>query len=327
MIGRNDATLAEIQVSATQFVKYRTATLATTLQWPRTVVYLQALGCSGMFSYPPTATNPLGAIEHVMKSLVCEAGRIFVGTAGWSLPHAERGRFAPEGTHLARYAQALTGVEINSSFYRPHATTVYSRWAAATPEGFRFSVKMPRTITHEKRLLDCEELLCTFLDQTQGLGDRLGCILIQLPPSFAYDASLAGAFFEMFRAIYDGALALEPRHASWFADDAAELLADCNVGRVAADPARVPAAAAPGGTPDLVYFRLHGSPRVYWSRYEDQFLDKLCAQLVSAARLAKAVWCIFDNTASGAATSDALGVRERLAEGMNRWDAVTESIA
>ena len=262
-----------------------------------------------------------------MKSLVGETGRSFVGTAGWSLPRAEHGRFAPDGTHLARYAQALTGVEINSSFYRPHSTTVYSRWAAATPEGFRFSVKIPRTITHEKRLLDCDELLCDFLDQIRGLGNRLGCILVQLPPSFEYNASLAGAFFEMFRAIYDGPIALEPRHASWFADDAAGLLADCNVARVAADPARVPAAAAPGGTQDLVYFRLHGSPRVYWSRYEDQFLDKLCAQLVSSARLAKAVWCIFDNTASGAATSDALGVMERLAESMNRWDAATESIA
>ena len=119
--------------------------------------------------------------------------RIFVGTAGWSLPRADQGRFASEGTHLVRYAQTLTGAEINSSFYRPHSVQLYCKWAAATPDGFRFSVKMPKTITHEKRLLDCEELVCAFLDQTQGLGDRLGCILVQLPPSLEYDASLAGA--------------------------------------------------------------------------------------------------------------------------------------
>jgi uncharacterized protein YecE (DUF72 family) len=237
---------------------------------------------------------------------------VFVGTAGWSLPRADQGRFASEGTHLVRYAQTLTGVEINSSFYRPHASQLYCKWAASTPEGFRFSVKLPKTITHEKRLLDCEELLCAFLDQVEGLGERLGCILVQLPPSFEYDASLAGAFFEMLRALYDGPLALEPRNQSWFTRDADRLLVDCDVARVAADPARVPAAAMPGGTQDLAYFRMHGSPRVYWSRYEDEFLDKLSTQIASVARQAKAVWCIFDNTASGSATPNALGIAARL---------------
>ena len=239
---------------------------------------------------------------------------IFVGTAGWSLPRAEQERFATEGTHLARYAQTLAGVEINSSFYRPHTERLYSKWAAAVPRGFRFSVKMPKTITHEKRLLDCDELVCAFLDQVQGLGERLGCILIQLPPSFEYDASLAGAFFEMFRALYYGPLALEPRHPSWFTCDAAGLLINYDVARVAADPARVPETAAPGGTPDLAYFRLHGSPRIYWSRYEDGFLDDLASRIIDRLQHAKAVWCIFDNTASGSATPNALGLVERLRE-------------
>ena len=241
-------------------------------------------------------------------------GRIFVGTAGWSLPRADQGRFAPEGTHLVRYAQTLTGVEINSSFYRPHALQLYCKWAAATPDGFRFSVKMPKTITHEKRLLDCDELLCPFLDQVHGLGERLGCILIQLPPSFEYDASLAGAFFEMIRALYDGPLALEPRNPSWFTRDANRLLVSCDVARVAADPARIPAAATPAGAPELAYFRLHGSPRIYWSRYDDQYLDNLSTLIASVAQQAKAVWCIFDNTASGSAIRNALGIAAQLAE-------------
>ncbi len=180
--------------------------------------------------------------------------------------------------------------------------------------GIRFSVKMPKAITHEKRLLDCDELVCAFLDQVQGLGERLGCILIQLPPSFEYDASLAGAFFEMFRALYYGPLALEPRHPSWFTCDAAGLLINYDVARVAADPARVPETAAPGGTPDLAYFRLHGSPRIYWSRYEDGFLDDLASRIIDTLQHAKAVWCIFDNTASGSATPNALGLVERLRE-------------
>lgn len=239
---------------------------------------------------------------------------IFIGTAGWSLPRADQGQFASEGTHLSRYAQTLNGVEINSSFYRPHAPKLYSKWAEAVPERFRFSVKMPKAITHEQRLLDCDELLCDFLDQLQGLGARLGCILIQLPPSFEYDASRAGAFFELFRALHNGPLAVEPRHPSWFTQDADHLLASYDAARVAADPARVPSAAIPGGTPDLAYFRLHGSPRVYWSCYESDFLDELASRILSAARRASAVWCIFDNTASGSAIPNALGLVRRVAE-------------
>jgi uncharacterized protein YecE (DUF72 family) len=245
-------------------------------------------------------------------------GAIFVGTAGWSLPRAEQGRFPSEGTQLARYAQTLAGVEINSSFYRQHASQVYSKWAATVPERFRFSVKMPKAITHEKRLLDCDELVCAFLDQVQGLGERLGCILIQLPPSFEYNASLAAAFFEMFRALHDGPVALEPRHPSWFTRDAAWLLAKCDIARVAADPARIPAGGTPGGTPELVYFRLHGSPRIYWSRYDDELLDDLSSRLTAAARQARAVWCIFDNTASGSAIPNALDLVGRLGEKMTR---------
>lgn len=239
---------------------------------------------------------------------------IFIGTAGWSLPRADQAQFASEGTHLARYAQTLHGVEINSSFYRPIAPELYSKWAEAVPERFRFSVKMPKAITHEQRLLDCDELLCDFLDQLQGLGARLGCILIQLPPSFEYDASLAGAFFELFRALHDGSVAVEPRHPSWFTRDADHLLASYDAARVAADPARVPSAAIPGGTPELAYFRLHGSPRMYWSRYESDFLDELASQILNAARRAKAVWCIFDNTASGSAIPNALELVRRVAE-------------
>ncbi|MDQ6736508.1 MAG: DUF72 domain-containing protein [Gemmatimonadota bacterium] len=242
--------------------------------------------------------------------------RVFVGTAGWSLPRATQERFRDTGTHLARYADRFTCAEINSSFYRPHAAQVYSKWAAATPPGFRFSVKIPKTITHERRLLDCDELLCAFLDQVHALGNRLGCLLVQLPPSFEYDSSLSGAFFEMFRALYDGPLALEPRHASWFTGAAEELLADCDIARVAADPARVPAAAFPGGAQNLAYFRLHGSPRAYWSSYDDQFVDRLCSQMNSAARLAKTVWCIFDNTASGSAIPNAFSLVERLGDAM-----------
>lgn len=237
---------------------------------------------------------------------------VFAGTAGWSLPRAEQPRFPAVGTHLARYARVLRGTEINASFYRPLRPALYAKWAAAVPGDFRFSVKVPRSVTHERRLLDCEEPLASFLDEVSALGQKLGPLLVQLPPSLAYDASLAGAFFAVLRALHDGPVALEPRNATWFTADVAALLADYMVARVATDPARVPEAAVPGGAHDLAYFRLHGSPRVYWSCYDDTWLDALAGRVAEAARGANEVWCIFDNTASGAALPNARYLLQRV---------------
>src|SRR5688572_8997349 len=116
---------------------------------------------------------------------------IYVGCAGWSLPKSFAGGFPAEGTHLARYAARLSAVEINSSFYRPHRCTTYKKWAASVPDGFRFSVKVPRWITHERRLSIEAGELTTFLQQVESLGSALGCLLVQLPPSLKVDATTA----------------------------------------------------------------------------------------------------------------------------------------
>ena len=104
---------------------------------------------------------------------------------------------------------------------------------------------------------------------------------------------------------FDGDVALEPRHASWFEPAADRLVTGYRIARVAADPAVVPAAAEPGGWDGLVYYRLHGSPKVYYSAYADEYLEALAKTLTRSARTAE-VWCIFDNTAEGAATANAL---------------------
>ena len=234
-----------------------------------------------------------------------------VGCAGWSLPRDAQPRFPAEGTHLVRYAARLPATEINSSFYRPHRPATYARWAARVPPGFRFSVKAPRTITHERRLVDAEPLLDAFLGEVAALGPALGCLLVQLPPSLAFAPAAADAFLAALRARHAGAVAVEPRHPSWFVPEADALLDRWHVGRVAADPARVPAAAVPGGWPGVAYYRLHGSPRVYYSPYDGAMLDGLAAQLRAAPPGAQR-WCIFDNTASGAATVNALDLLDLL---------------
>jgi uncharacterized protein YecE (DUF72 family) len=229
-----------------------------------------------------------------------------VGCAGWSIPTAQAAEFPAGGTHLERYAQRFPVVEINSSFYRPHRPATYARWAAATPDGFRFAVKVPKEITHKRKLLNWEEPLERFLEEAGNLGEKLGPLLVQLPPRLQFDAGTAAAFFAGLRQRFTRGVVCEPRHPSWFTPEGEALLAGYQVGRVAADPAAVPAAAEPGGWQGLVYYRLHGSPRVYYSAYSSEYLDALALRLRSTGG-----WCIFDNTAEGAATADALALQQR----------------
>jgi len=237
------------------------------------------------------------------------AAEVRIGTAAWAVPRDVRERFAGDGSRLARYALRFRCVEINSSFYRPHRPSTYARWAASVPGDFRFALKVPKEITHIRRFVDAVEPLDRFLAESAELGEKRGVLLVQLPPSFAYDAALVESFFAAFRARYDGMLACEPRHPTWFADDAENALVRARVVRVAADPAVVPAAAMPGGWDGFVYYRLHGSPRTYYSAYDDTALHVM-AQRLRAATVPS--WCIFDNTALDAATANALDLAELL---------------
>jgi uncharacterized protein YecE (DUF72 family) len=229
------------------------------------------------------------------------------------LPKPLHDRFSADGSHLTRYAAVFNGTEINSSFHRRHRTATYLRWAASVPDHFRFSVKMPKLITHEQRLIAADDALHAFLDDAAALGERLGCVLIQLPPSFAFDPANVEPFFRALRERYDANVALEPRHASWFSADASELLVRYRVARVAADPARVAEAAEPGGWKGLAYWRLHGSPQVYRSSYAGAQLAALAGKIRAAEHSAHTVWCVFDNTASGAAAANALTLQALVA--------------
>ncbi len=231
-----------------------------------------------------------------------------IGTAGWSIPAQHAGAFPEEGSHLQRYGAVFPAVEINTSFYRPHRPSTYERWTGTVPAGFRFAVKMPKEITHARRLVQAEEPLVRFLSEVRSLGDKLGPVLVQLPPSLAFAPALAD-FFRDLRTRFCGAVVCEPRHRSWFTDEVDQLLAELHIARVAADPALVPRAGEPGGWTGLRYYRLHGSPRMYYSAYTPEQLDDLAAQLKAAPGPA---WCIFDNTTSGAAAADALALSDRL---------------
>lgn len=229
---------------------------------------------------------------------------VFIGTAGWSLPKPAAQRFPEQGSSLTRYAAVFDGVEVNSSFYRRHKADTWARWADSVPDDFRFAVKAPKTITHEKRLEGIKAELDDFLADIGHLGDKLGTVLLQLPPSLVFDETRANTFLECLIARHSGQIVIEPRHRSWGTEVASALLREHGVTRVLADPEAVPFERQPG---EFLYLRLHGSPRIYYSHYEREALEGY-ARLLEAAP--DDSWCIFDNTASGAAIVNALDLLE-----------------
>src|SRR3954471_243912 len=158
---------------------------------------------------------------------------VYIGTAGWNIRREHAHRFSADGTHLQRYASLFNAVEINSSFYRPHRLATYERWAASVSDEFRFSVKLPKVITHEARLVDIGHPLDRFLGEVGGLRDKLGPILIQLPPSLAFDHAIAVSFLERLRDRFTGDVVLEPRHETWFTNETEEMLIEYGITRVA----------------------------------------------------------------------------------------------
>ena len=236
--------------------------------------------------------------------------RIRVGTAGWSIASARAAEFPAEGNGLERYSAVFSAAEINSTFHRPHRASTWERWRDSAPEDFRFSVKLRKSVTHEARLLGAAEEVRSFFAEVSLLQAKLAVVLVQLPPSLAFDANVAEAFFPDLAKRTWATIAVEPRHESWFTAQADECLREHGVARVGADPARFPGAAEPLPVAGLAYWRLHGSPVMYRSSYADR-IGALADEIVDHP--AKHKWCIFDNTASSAATGDALELEEALA--------------
>jgi uncharacterized protein YecE (DUF72 family) len=237
---------------------------------------------------------------------------INIGTAGWTISGDPAAQFPAEGTALERYSARFPVAEINSSFHRPHRASTWERWRDSVPATFRFAVKVPKTITHQRKLVECSDLVAEFLAEANLLGDKLAVLLVQLPPKLAFDADVADRFFADIRERTAARIACEPRNASWFEENAEKLLDRLEIARVAADPAICDAAARPGGWSGLRYWRLHGSPALYRSSYGDRIGD--VARSIRAYAGGAESWCIFDNTASGAATGDALALAAAVAE-------------
>jgi len=246
--------------------------------------------------------------QDLAKLFAPGAGRMLAGCAGWTLTCETLAAFPQEGSHLERYARVFGAVEINSSFYRSHQAKTWQRWGESVPADFRFSVKLPRTITHDAKLVGIDAPLHQFADEVAALGGKLGCVLVQLPPKLGLNPAVAQDFIGRLTERFRCMIALEARNPSWFGDEATALLTRSDVTRVIADPAKgqegphVP-------TTSTIYVRLHGSPCIYYSSYEPDYLAQLARDMRVHAQHGRTVWCIFDNTASGAAVPNALAVQ------------------
>ncbi len=225
-----------------------------------------------------------------------------VGTAGWTVPKQHLSLFETEAqdhklSHLERYASRLRCVEINSSFHRPHRYCTWERWAATTPPHFRFAVKAPKAVTHTAKLVKSGAALLEFFEAIRGLGNKLGPILVQLPPKLAFDEGLAEEFFTTVRELHAGGVVLEPRHPSWFGGPVDRLLRSYEIARVAADPPKgSELAGRPGGWTGMCYWRLHGTPRTYYSNYEENWLRAFAEKLrmFESQSAPEESWIIFD---------------------------------
>ena len=178
------------------------------------------------------------------------------GTSGFAYP-AWRGHFYPDDlpaqAMLAHYAERLPAVELNNTFHRMPSASVVAGWREATPPAFRFVVKASRRITHHARLVDAEGAAGHLASVLAGLGDKLGCVLFQLPPYLRKGAERLDAFLKAWPTELPAAV--EFRHASWFDDEVAAILRHHGVALAVADGGKLPLPERLA-TVDWVYLRL-----------------------------------------------------------------------
>jgi uncharacterized protein YecE (DUF72 family) len=217
-----------------------------------------------------------------------------------------RGRFYPERLPARRwfgyYSQQFRTVEINNTFYHLPTPETFRSWASQAPEGFRFSVKANRYLTHQKKLKDCEEALHTFLERARLLGPRLGPVLYQLPPRWRCDAERLSTFLKLLPS--DLPAAFEFREPSWYCDEVRTLLTRAGVSLCIHDL---------GGTVcprwvtgPLVYLRFHGpGEEAYAGRYSLEHLHAWSRQIESFRRAGHPVWAFFNNDWHGNAIFNA----------------------
>ena len=207
----------------------------------------------------------------------------------------------PQSRWLEHYASRFTVVEINNAFYRLPERETFRRWRETTPDDFGYAVKMSRFLTHVRRLKDPAEPVARFMERAEALGDKLGPVLLQLPPTLRADLAALDETLTAFpKAVR---VAVEPRHETWFTDEARDLLTRHGAALCWADRAGHPVTPL-WRTADFGYLRLHEGRADPWPRYGraalSAWLDRIGAELPRVP-----VHVFFNNDPGGAAVIDA----------------------
>lgn len=241
---------------------------------------------------------------------------LYLGTSGYTYQDW-RGLFYPKGVAqkdwLAYYAERYSAVEINATFYRPFGTSVLEKWRDSTPDTFRFVLKAPKTITHEKILVDADAELTAFAASARVMGDKLAAVLWQFPASFRGPERQVR--LEAFLPILPKDLrhVFEFRHASWFKEDVYALLNAHTAGLVLNDSPQFPKPEAVVTTGNLIYLRLHGPGKLYDSVYSHDQLA-VWADAIRPQLAERDVFVFFNNTMRGQALENTNTLREMLTE-------------
>lgn len=237
---------------------------------------------------------------------------IRVGCSGWVYKHW-RGLFYPEELPQKRwfehYAAHFDTVEINNSFYRLPPTSTFDGWREQAPNGFCYAVKANRFITQAKKLLDCAEPLERMMAAVRVLGDRLGPLLYQLPPTLRFNPERLESFLKILPR--DVANVFEFREPSWYRQETYDLLDRYGASFCVHDMA---ASTSPRiATGPVAYVRFHGAVGKYWGRYPDAALGGWADWALEQSRLGRPVWCYFNNDIHGHAIDDARTLKSLVA--------------
>jgi len=238
---------------------------------------------------------------------------IHVGTSGWSYLHWE-GVLYPPGLppreRLGLYARAFGTVELNSSFYRWPRASAFARWRESTPEGFVWTVKAPRGMTHSSRLYAPERRLAEVCGGLERLGHKRGVLLVQLPPGLSVDLPRLGYFLSLVPP--DVRVAVEFRHPSWHCEEVFGLLERMGAAYCVTSGARLPCVLR--ATAPFVYVRLHGPDHehLYAGSYTEEDLRWWAGRIREWAGAGRDVFAYFNNDGGGNAVRNAARLREIL---------------
>ncbi|TCJ17444.1 DUF72 domain-containing protein [Flaviaesturariibacter flavus] len=213
--------------------------------------------------------------------------------------------FYPKGLAKSRWLEYYCGhfstLEINNTFYRFPEPRTLERWYNIAPEGFTFTIKAPQDITHVQRFEGTEDLVeLLYRTLSEGLQDKLGCVLFQLPPSQVYDEAFLDRVLGQLSTEYNNVI--EFRHPSWWKPSVYD--------RLHSEGVTFSGSSYPGLSPDvisnapLIYYRFHGVPKLYYSGYSEEFIGQI-VNLVKTDPLARKAYLYFNNTAEAKAPVNA----------------------